>query len=115
MRTSNPALSLETFNGFAWVDRSNSMTMQGTVIKTAILLLVALISASWTWLQFFKSGGNSAVVSPWMMGGAIGGMVFAFATAFKPAWSAITAPIYAVLEGFFIGGLSAVMELSFPG
>lgn len=115
MRTSNPALTLETFNGFSWVDRSNSMTMQGTVTKTAILLLLALLSAAWTWVGFFKAGGDAAAVTPWMMGGAIGGLVFALATSFKPAWSSITAPAYAVLEGLFIGGLSAMMELSFPG
>lgn len=115
MQTSNPALSSDTFTRFGYIDVTNSMTMQGVVNKTAILLLLALITAGWTWVQFYKGGANVDVVTPWMMGGVIGGFILAMVTAFKPVWSAITAPIYAVMEGFFIGGLSAMLENSFPG
>jgi uncharacterized YccA/Bax inhibitor family protein len=113
MRTSNPALLDTTFSGYA--RGSEAMTMQGSVIKTGILILVALLSAGWTWNLFYKSGGNTSAITYWMMGGAIGGFILAMVTVFKPAWAAITAPVYALLEGFFIGGLSAIMEVSFPG
>lgn len=115
MRTSNPALTDNTFSGYGYVQPVEAMTVQGTVAKTAILLLVALLTAGWTWAQFYKSNGNTAAITPWMIGGAIGGLIVAMVTVFKPAWAAITAPLYALLEGFLIGGLSAVMELSFPG
>lgn len=115
MRTANPALTDNTFTGLGYTRASEAMTVQGTIVKTALLILVALLSAGWTWGQFYKAGGNASVVAPWMIAGALGGFVLALVTVFKPAWSAITAPIYALLEGFFIGGLSATLELSFPG
>lgn len=70
------------------------------------------------WLDlgsFFEIRRNVAVVSPWMIGGVIGGMIAAFATIFKKEWAPVTAPIYAVLEGLFIGGISSLMELQFSG
>lgn len=117
MRSSNPVLTDNTFPGYGYIDitKTDKMTMQGVVFKTVILLLLALLTAGWTWTQFYKSGSDAASVSPWMIGGVFGGFIVAMVTVFKPAWSAVTAPLYALLEGFFIGGLSAIMELSFPG
>jgi len=116
MQSSNPALSTNTFSGFGYAaDEGNVMTMQGVVYKTALLLLLALLTAGWTWSLFFKSGNNPAAVNTWMMIGAIGGFVMALITVFKKEWAAITSVCYALLEGLFIGGLSAVLEASFPG
>jgi uncharacterized YccA/Bax inhibitor family protein len=36
-------------------------------------------------------------------------------TTFKKQWSPVTAPIYALLEGLVLGGLSATLELRYPG
>lgn len=115
MRTSNPALSGNAFSGFGYVSETDAMTMNGVVLKTAVLLLIAFISAGWTWLQYYKSGGNPAAMTPWMMGGAISGLVLALVTVFKPVWSPVTSPLYALVEGVFVGGLSAMLEQSFPG
>lgn len=116
MRSSNPALSLDTFSGFGrTIDRSDRMTIGGTVLKTAILLLCALLSAGYTWGLFMKSGGNPASVAPWMIGGAIGGFAAAMATIFKKEWAPVSAPLYAFFEGLFIGGISSVLEAQFPG
>ena len=52
---------------------------------------------------------------PWMIGGMIGGLVFGLATAFKPTWAPVTAPLYALAEGLFLGGLSAMYEAQFHG
>src|SRR6202044_2469266 len=46
---------------------------------------------------------------------AIGGFIVAMATIFKKEWSPITAPLYALIEGLFLGSLSAMLELRFPG
>lgn len=116
MRSANPTLPANTFTGFGYrATGVETMTTQGVVMKTALLLLCVLLSAGWTWMQFVKSGNDPAAISLWMIGGAIGGFVVAMITAFKKEWSAVTAPIYAVLEGFFIGGLSAMLEASYPG
>jgi uncharacterized YccA/Bax inhibitor family protein len=36
-------------------------------------------------------------------------------TVFKKEWSPVTSPIYALLEGLVLGGLSAMFELRYPG
>lgn len=116
MRSSNPALPANTFTNLRYLaDRSEAMTVQGTVIKTLLLLLVTMLSAGWTWMKFMQSGGNAAAVSTWMWVGAIGGFVLALVTVFKKEWAPVTAPLYALLEGFFIGAISAVLETAFPG
>jgi len=56
-----------------------------------------------------------AAVAPWLMIGGIGGLIVALITSFRPQSSAITAPIYAVLEGVLLGGLSAVFESMHAG
>jgi uncharacterized YccA/Bax inhibitor family protein len=117
MRSANPALPANTFNslGYTRTLGSDAMTVQGVVLKTALLLCCVLMSAGWTWITFAKSGYNVAAISSWMIGGVIGGLVAALVTTFKKEWAAITAPIYALCQGFFIGGFSAVLEASYPG
>ncbi|MBH18231.1 MAG: hypothetical protein CMD91_01560 [Gammaproteobacteria bacterium] len=112
-RSGNPALSDATFRkeGAAI---GKVMTLQGTVNKTGILLALLVICAFYTWNIFFQTG-NPAAVMPLALGGAIGGLIFALITIFKKTWAGITAPIYAGLEGLFLGGISAIFEAQYPG
>ncbi len=115
MRTANPALSAKTFENLPYAGTGDElMTLEGTVNKTALLFLLLLLAAIWTWNIFFTTNDFSAVL-PWMMGGALGGLAVGFLIAFKKEWSAVTAPIYAVLQGLFLGGLSAMMEFKYEG
>lgn len=115
MRTGNPALSDTTFSGLGRVARiEEAMSIQGTANKALLLLLCVMITASWTWSLFFKSG-NPAAVAPLMGVGAIVGFIVALVTVFKPAWAGVTGPVYALVEGLFIGGLSALAEAQYPG
>ena len=120
MKTSNPALSDKTFqeisgSGYGGlVDAANRMTLSGTVNKTGILLICALATAAWTWHSFIQSH-DIADVMPLMLVGMIGGLIFGLVTSFKKEWAPVTAPIYALLEGLLLGGLSAVMDLRYPG
>lgn len=118
MRSGNPALNDKVFETRSTaLEAGQTMTIQGTVNKTGILLILVVVSASYTWRMFFNAGGEypAAAVAPYMIGGAIGGFVFALITIFKKDWAMITAPIYAVLEGLFLGGISAVFEAQYPG
>ena len=120
MRTANPALNDNTFTRHIDLTGEDRMTLMGTVHKTGALLLLLLISASMTWSMVFSPGvdGQLVVSGPvglLTIGGAIGGLIFAMATIFKPRWAPVTAPIYAVLQGLFIGGISAFMERIYPG
>jgi uncharacterized YccA/Bax inhibitor family protein len=120
MKTSNPALGEKTFSDQtggqygALGDTAGRMTLSGTVNKTGILLLCAIATAGWTWSRFLQSG-DIADVTPLMIGGMIGGFIFAMVTIFKKEWAPVTAPIYALLEGLVLGGVSAVLNLRYPG
>jgi hypothetical protein len=89
------------------------MTIQGTVNKTGLLLFFVIVTAAWTWGLSHSNTPEAAF--PWMIGGALGGFAVALVTIFKKEWSPITAPIYALLEGLFLGGMSALFEKSYPG
>jgi uncharacterized YccA/Bax inhibitor family protein len=114
LKTSNPAFAGNTYtvNGVA-AGYGPTMTISGTVNKAGILMLCVLATAAWTWNQFFTNG--PAAVGGYTMIGAFGGFIAAMVTIFKKEWSPITAPIYALLEGLFLGSLSAMLELRFPG
>ena len=115
MRTANPALSTEVFTGIPSVgNRSETMTISGVINKTAILLLLLLLAAGYTWSLYFKAG-SPAAVGPWTTIGAVAGFVIAIVTVFKKEWAPFTAPAYAICEGLFIGGISSVLDASYPG
>ena len=115
MRTANPALNSKTFTDIAHLSvPSESMTIQGTVNKTFLLLILVLVPASWVWNMFFNSG-NAQTIMPWLWVGIIGGFLVALITVFKKQWSPITAPLYSALEGLALGGVSAFFEAQFPG
>jgi uncharacterized YccA/Bax inhibitor family protein len=90
-----------------------TMTLQGAVNKTVALLALVVIGAAYTWNLYYNQG--PAAVQPWMFGGLIGGLVLALITIFKAQWAPKTAPLYAVLEGLALGGISAMFEARFPG
>jgi len=113
MRTSNPALNDQAFRG-AGIAVGEPMTLQGTVNKTGVLLLCVIATAAWTWNIFMHSHSQESALSLAMVGG-IGGFIFALVTIFKKTWAPVTAPIYALLEGLVLGGVSAMFELRFPG
>ena len=121
-RSGNPALNAETFTREArgsgprgiQSTASEVMTLQGTVNKTGILLALVVLSASYTWNIFFQTG-NSGSVMPIAWGGLIVGIIFFVITMFKVQWAGITAPIYAIAQGLFLGAFSALLELQFPG
>jgi len=110
-RSNNPVLKEKLFAG--QIAAGETMTIQGTVNKTGLLLFLVVIAAAWTWGLSHSPTPEAAF--PWMIGGALGGFVLALVTVFKNTWSPITAPIYALLEGLFLGGISAVFEKSYPG
>lgn len=113
MRSSNPTLPDDLYYGVRAFG-GETMTVQGVVFKTLISLMLLLLTAGYTWIKFTESG-NPAAVYPWMIGGAIVGFVLAMVTVFKKEWSPITTPLYALAQGLFIGGISAIFEQSYSG
>lgn len=108
-RSSSPALSEKIFDRAAnnFTESGQAMTVNGTVNKTFILLLLLLATAMFTWTRFNETANPSEIMS-YVMGGAIGGLVIALIMIFKLNWSMFLAPAYAACEGLFIGGISAM-------
>ncbi len=117
-KTSNPALGSKTFEDAARfggaIDATNRMTLNGTVNRTGILLICAFATAAFTWRTFMETHDPSDVAG-WLMLGVFGGFITAMVTIFKKEWAPVTAPIYALLEGLFLGGVSAFFDLRYPG
>ena len=105
MRSGNPALNSKIFTSAAQ-DASGVMTIEGTINKTAMSLLLLMATASYTWAN------PSSVL---MMIGFIGGLVFALITIFKKTWAPYTVSVYALLEGLALGGISKWFDNQYPG
>ncbi|MFA7136026.1 MAG: Bax inhibitor-1/YccA family protein, partial [Bacteroidales bacterium] len=91
---------------------STTMTIKGTAMKSLVLVLMVLAGASYTWKVFYQAIDPSSV-TPWMWGGAIGGFVTAIIISFKPQLAQYLAPVYAVLQGLFLGAISATFNSAF--
>jgi uncharacterized YccA/Bax inhibitor family protein len=93
------------------LDYSQEMTLSGTINKTLILFLLLTASAMVIWWMTFN--GTNPIVPT--IGGAIVGLILVVIAAFKPQHSPYLAPGYALFEGLFIGGISAIFETMYPG
>lgn len=115
LKSSNPALSEGIYNASAvHVGYGPTMTVSSTVNKAGILLLCVLATAAWSWNQFYTVHDMASIGGLAMVGG-IGGFIAAMVTIFKKEWAPVTAPIYALLEGLFLGSFSAILEMRYPG
>lgn len=93
------------------IDYGDTMTVSGTMNKTLILFLLLIAGAMVTWWMTF-AGLNSTIPT---IGGAIIALILVIISAFKPQASPWLAPGYALFEGLFIGGISAIFEAMYPG
>lgn len=108
-RTSNPAFNANTFknpakNSSLFIDKT--MTIKGTVDKTALSLVLLIISAYYT----FSAGMESLILI-----GSVGGLILALVTIFKKEWSPFTVPLYAILEGLALGSISYIYNTQYDG
>lgn len=111
-KSGNPALSEKRFTSTVLdnlVVHENAMTIRGTMNKFGFLFLMVLGTSFYAWKEYAE-GGN---VVPLMLTGAIGGLIVAIVISFKPVWSPALAPLYALLEGLFVGAVSAYFSFAF--
>lgn len=118
----NPFLTNKTFTNTAapkseevhkavLIDYNSDMTLAGTINKSLILFLLLTASATVIWWMTFN-GMNPIAAT---IGGAVVGLLLVVISAFKPQLSPYLAPGYALFEGLFIGGISAIFEAKYPG
>ena len=108
MRSGNPSLRDNVFSDAARNSDGTIMTIQGTTNKTLLLLMLIVLSASFVW-------GNPTLFMPLLLPAVILGFVVAIITVFKKDKAYITAPIYAIVEGVVLGGISSIFESKYPG
>jgi len=112
-RTGNPTLTEKIFDKSLHENSTafGVMSVRGTMNKFGFLLLMVMASAMYVWNVYAE--GNKSSATTLMIVGAIGGLVLAIAIMFKPNWAGYVAPAYGILEGLFIGGISAFFNEMF--
>jgi uncharacterized YccA/Bax inhibitor family protein len=93
------------------IDYNQTMSVSGTINKSFLMLILLVASAAITWTMSFN-GQNPMIIA---IGGAIVGFVLVLIATFKPQYSTFLAPGYAIFEGLFIGGISSIFEVMYPG
>ncbi|HZG25865.1 MAG TPA: Bax inhibitor-1/YccA family protein [Chitinophagaceae bacterium] len=108
-KSGNPTLSEKTFQGDFVLNSSDVMTERGTLNKFFLLCLLVISSASFTW----SAASQGKDITSWIWIAAISGFVVALITTFKPMWASFLGPVYALLQGVFVGGISVYYNNAF--
>ena len=109
IKSGNPALSEKNFQTVFVGNGSETMTLKGTLNKFGFMLLMLMGSAYYSWKEFAGSGNVTALL--WT--GLIGGLITAVVIIFKKEWAGYLAPFYALMEGLFLGAISAMYNNAF--
>ncbi len=108
MRSGNPALNRNTFSNTGTVSGDQAMTIDGTVNKTSLCLLLLMTSAIYTW-------NNPELSAVLFFPIIIGTFVLLLITLFNKKMAPFTVPMYCLLEGGLLGGISALADSMYPG
>lgn len=113
LKSSNPALQEKSYQGTILEGMSigEEMTLKGTMNKFGVLMMLMIGSTLFAWSQFYKGSDPKQL----MLIGVFGGLGLAIVMAFKKQWSAYLAPAFAILEGLFVGSISAMYDYAYPG
>ena len=112
-KSSNPVMQDKTYQGtiLEGISTGEEMSMKGTMNKFGVMIMLMIGSTLFAWSQFYKGSDPK----PLMMIGVFGGLALALVMAFKMKWASFLAPAYAILEGLFVGSISAIYDYTYPG
>ena len=112
-KSGNPTLTEKMFDKSMHLEANlqGTMSVRGAINKFGFLMLMVLAGAGYSWHLFEE--GQTGQLTTLMMVGIIGGLITAVAISFKPNWAAYLAPLYGLLEGLFIGAISAMLNEAF--
>jgi len=114
-RSGNPSLNDRVFGSQPRpAFGEERMTLQGSINKSFLLLVVLLAGAFWPWSQYLTTGDASVVGTPLLVG-ALGGFILAMIISFKANLAPVLSVPYAALEGLALGSISALLERRYPG
>ena len=110
-KSGNPTLSEKIFNTTVADQNQGVMTARGAMNKFGFLFFMVIASAGFTWHLFDQ--GKVQLMMPLMLTGIIGGLIVAIVITFKQSWAGYLAPLYGLLEGLFLGAISAMLNAAF--
>jgi uncharacterized YccA/Bax inhibitor family protein len=134
-RNSNPALNEKAFQRVAETDAgwaagtdqlpthapprasdtdTDTMTVSGTVWATAALLVLVVAAGVYGWNSVDVTS-ESVSLPGWVIPVALAGFGVAILTVFKPDLARFTSPVYALLEGAFLGAISGLYNAAYDG
>lgn len=95
--------------------RADAMTANGTFAKTFGLFLLLLAGGAIGWSQTDVSPLNEVEIPGWAWVALFGAFALAMVCAFAPKTSRFIAPLYAIVEGLFLGVISKAFESQWDG
>lgn len=107
----NPTLSEKIFNRSLTQQDAGTMTVRGAINKFGFLLFMVLAGAAYTWYLYYNNQPQTMMTFMWV--GIIGGLISVIAICIKPTWASFLSPAYGILEGFFLGAVSAILNDAF--
>ena len=112
-KSGNPTLTEKMFDKSHEMAAGNmgTMTVRGAINKFGFMMLMLIAGAAYNWNLYEQLKQDTMTTLMWV--GIIGGLISALAISFKPNWAPVLAPLYALLEGLFIGAISAIMNAAF--
>jgi uncharacterized YccA/Bax inhibitor family protein len=112
-KSGNPTLTEKMFDKSLELDASlqGSMTVRGAMNKFGFMMIMLIAGAAYNWHLYEEMKQDT--MQTLMYVGVFGGLITAIAIIFKPNWAPFLAPIYALLEGLFVGGISVIMNAAF--
>jgi uncharacterized YccA/Bax inhibitor family protein len=110
-QSGNPTLSEKIFNRSIEQENAGTMTVRGAINKFGFLLFMVLAGATYTWYLYYNNAQQTMTTLMWV--GIIGGLITVFAISFKPTLAPYLSPAYGILEGFFLGAISAILNDAF--
>jgi uncharacterized YccA/Bax inhibitor family protein len=108
----NPVLSRAGFADAHAAANETPMTLAGTISKTAMLMVLCAFAAGGVWATSSTIGpsiGTALTIA------AVAGFALAIGTTFMPRWAPITAPLYALVEGVLLGGVTLLINARYAG
>lgn len=110
-QSDNPTLSQKIFSRSLTQQDVGTMTVRGAIGKFGFLLFMVLAAASYTWYLYYNNQPQTMMTLMWV--GIIGGLISVLAICFKPTLAPYLSPAYGILQGFFLGAISAVLNNAF--
>ncbi|MGN6211633.1 Bax inhibitor-1/YccA family protein [Parafilimonas sp.] len=110
-QSDNPTLSQKIFSRSLSQSDAGVMTVRGSIGKFGFLLFMVLAAASYTWYLYYNNQQQTMTTLMWV--GIIGGLISVLAICFKPTLAPYLSPAYGILEGLFLGAISAILNDAF--